>query len=210
MTFSAEIAELQQDILSSLAHELGGIASALDLRAAALAGAIPDADMAALRGLSEELRLSTRGVRLLRVPQSADSLAPGRSQTLADWWRLTSRFSSIVLPRGISMDVDLGEGSILTSTAVPMTWLWLSACKDISERDLAVPGTISLRAAANGNTSVTFTAEVPLDAVALKSRRIASRWARYAGRIARAQAFALEPWSRKDTVLRWRCVVTRG
>src|SRR5262245_22876102 len=96
--------ELARHALSSVAHELGGIASALDLRAGVIAGTVSAQDAAALRALVEELRFATRSVRLVRGPDGSGTLDPAKRQSLSDWWRLTSRFVSNVLPRGVSID----------------------------------------------------------------------------------------------------------
>jgi hypothetical protein len=68
LDLSAENAELNRDVISTLAHELGGIASALDLRAAAMARSIPDQDLVALREIAEEVRMATRAARFARGP----------------------------------------------------------------------------------------------------------------------------------------------
>ena len=44
----AELTELTRDLLTAVAHELGGIGGALDLRAAAMASVVPEADLRAL------------------------------------------------------------------------------------------------------------------------------------------------------------------
>src|SRR5262245_61480623 len=102
--------ELARHALASVAHELGGIAGALDLRAGVISGAISAQDTAALRGLVEELRFATRALRLMRGPDGSGTLDPARRQSLTEWWRLTSRFVSSVLPRGIAVDARVDEG----------------------------------------------------------------------------------------------------
>jgi hypothetical protein len=91
LDLTAESAELSRDVLSTLAHELGGIASALDLRVAAMARVIGEQDLHALREIAEEVRMATRAARFARGPDGSGMLNPMRRQSLDEWWRLTGR-----------------------------------------------------------------------------------------------------------------------
>ena len=108
-------AELTRDILSVLAHELGGVASALDLRAHVISSTISETDLKALRDLTEELRTTTRTIRLIRGTDGSGTLNPGRHQSLTDWWKMASRFVANALPRGTAVEADFSEGVVPAS-----------------------------------------------------------------------------------------------
>ena len=205
---SNESSELVSDALSALAHELGGIASALDLRAAALSKTIPGKDLAALQELVEQLRVATRTVRFVRGTDGSGSLDPGRMQTLTDWWKFTDRFTSVVLPRGVLVDARFPDAQLNAEQASGLTWIWLAACKELSEGGVATPCTITLRggAAGNGNRGVSLTAEV--DSGRLPSGNGGtSRWARFAGQVARNSGITATSWAHDGSVTRWRCAL---
>ena len=100
------------DALSVVAHELGGIAGALDLRAGAISGTAPAQDAA---GASW-----ARGRTPRRNARGATGAGTGRfwhtrSRRSAVARRLVEadfRFVSIVLPRGVAVDVRVDEGQL--------------------------------------------------------------------------------------------------
>jgi hypothetical protein len=202
-----ETAELHRDVLSAVAHELGGIASALDLRAEALSRTIPEKDLAALRDLAGELRVTTRAVRFVRGADASGMLSPTRLQTMAEWWSLARRFTSVVLPRGVAIDAQLGDASLEAAHASALTWMWLAACKEISDR-IAPPCTLTIRAAqgAGARPGVTLTAELnPGHLSSTPDDR--SRWAGYAGEFAAELGVERPSWQQEGTLLRWCCVI---
>ena len=204
----AEAAELTRDVLSVVAHELGGIAGALDLRATALTGTTPDPDLKALRGLAEELRVATRAVRLARGTDGIGTLGASKPQTLENWWKLVSRFTAIVLPRGVVVDSGFSGGQVSPSQSPSLTWLWLAACKDLGERGIITPATLTLRgnAVGNGDEGVTLVAEMRVDRLTTPESAT-SRWARYGGAIATELGTSAPAWERDGDLLRWQCVI---
>lgn len=205
---STESAELVNDALSAVAHELGSVASALDLRAAAMSRTIPDQDLAALRGLAEELRAATRAVRLVRGPDAFGTLNPNRRQTMAEWWKLAGRFTSAVLPRGITVDVQFSEGELNASQASALTWIWLACCKEISDRGVVMPYTVTLRGGrdAKGTGGVTLVAEVDFDRLPA-SDGAPTRWTKFASNLAGDLGVAAPAWGRDGTLARWSFTV---
>lgn len=203
-----EASELASDALSALAHELGGIASALDLRAAAMSKTIPEQDLAALRELVEQVRIATRTVRFVRGTEGAGSLNPGRLQTLADWWKFTDRFTSVVLPRGVQVDARLHDAHLNGVQASGLSWVWLAACKELSERGIAAPCTITLRAgpAGNGSRKVLLAAEVDAGRFT-PGNGVPSRWARFAAKVARDSGISPTSWEQDASVMRWQCTI---
>lgn len=205
---SAEASELNRDVLSVVAHELGGIASALDLRTAAMSRTIPETDRAALGELVEQLRLATRAVRFARGTDKSETLNPGRLQTLAEWWKFTERFTSVVLPRGVQVDARLLDAHLDAAQASGLTWVWLAACKQVAESGIQTPCTVTLRSgpAGHGSGEVTLVAEV--DSERLPSANGATpRWSRYAEKVARGCGITANSWQHDGSVVRWSCTL---
>ena len=205
---TAESAELVNDALSAVAHELGSVASALDLRAAALSRTIPDQDLAALRGLAEELRAATRAIRLVRGPDAFGTLNPNRRQTLPEWWKLAGRFTSAVLPRGVTVDVQFSEGELNVSQASALTWIWLAGCKEIADRGVVTPCTVTLRGGCDADSSERVTVVAEMDSNCLPpSDGPPTRWTTFAANLAGDLGVASPAWGRDGTVARWTFTV---
>lgn len=206
LDLSSEAAELNRDVLSSLAHELGGIASALDLRAAAMSRTLPDQDMTALRDIAEEVRLATRAARFARGADGFGMLNPMRRQSLEEWWRLTGRFTGAVLPRGVQVEpLFTEEAHITASQASPLTWLWLAGCKELSDRGITTPATILLKGGSSAGI-ITLVAELDRQRVE-DSNGIKSRWSNYVARVARDVGVTPPAWSFNDDVVRWQLTI---
>jgi hypothetical protein len=195
---SAEGAELNDAVCSVLAHELGGIAGALDLRAAALSRTIPPNDVAALRGLAEEVRASTRAVRLLRGADASGTLNPAKEQSLADWWRLASKMSRVVLPRDATVNATFEEGRLPAPLAQALTWFWLSACKDLADNPGENPLSITLRGGQENGATV-LRADIPAGV----SPDSSSRWAKHAGEVATSIGVPAPLWKNEGGVVSW-------
>ena len=205
LDLSLEAAELNRDVLSSLAHELGGIASALDLRAAAMARTLPDHDMTALRDIAEEVRLATRAARFARGGDGFGMLNPMRRQPLEEWWRLTGRFTGAVLPRGVQVEPNFAEAQLTAAQASALTWLWLAGCKEIAERGITTPATILLK---GGTASGGVTLLAELDRTRVDGTNgLRSRWSNYAARIAKDVSVAPPAWNFDDDAVRWQVTV---
>lgn len=201
---TAEGAELNRDVISTLAHELGGIASALDLRAAAMARTIPDADLVALREIAEEVRIATRAARFARGPDGNGMLNPMRRQSFEDWWKLTGRFTASVLPRGVAVEPQFSDAHLTTEHASALTWIWLAACKQVSERGFTTPATVRLTGGPGGDGAVALlVAETDADHVGAPVRAT-FRWSRYAAKVARVLGIDPPEWELGHGVLRWQ------
>ena len=199
-----EAIELARDALSSVAHELGGIATALDLRASVISGAVSAQDVAALRALVEELKFATRAVRLVRGSEGSGALNPAKRQSLADWWRLSSRFVSTVLPRGVSVDARVDEGTLDAEQASALTWLLLAACKELAVRGIRTPSSVAVRVKTNDGDGPTVALEI--DSGTLTSGGDdAGRWARYAMELAAQRDMSPPRWEQDGSRVRWTC-----
>lgn len=206
LDLSSEAVELNRDVLSSLAHELGGIASALDLRAAAMSRTLPDQDMTALRDIAEEVRLATRAARFARGADGLGMLNPMRRQSLDEWWRLTGRFTGAVLPRGVQVEPLFTEAQITATQASAVTWLWLAGCKEIAERGITAPATIRLKGGTAAGGNVTLLAELDRNRVE-DTNGTRSRWSSYAARIGAEVGVTPPAWTFDDDMLRWRLTI---
>jgi hypothetical protein len=209
LDLSVEAAELNRDLLSSLAHELGGIASALDLRAAAMSRTIPDEETSALRDIAEEVRVATRAARLARGSDGFGMLNPMRRQSLDDWWKVACRFTGTVLPRGVHVEPHFSQAQLTAEEASAMTWIWLAACKDIVERGLTTPARIVLRGSAGSGdvgAGVSLLAEIDRQSVASPDGT-KTRWERYAARIAKDAGVKAPSWELDNETVRWRFTI---
>ena len=202
---TAENAELNQDVISTLAHELGGIASALDLRAAAMARSIPEQDLSALREIAEEVRMATRAARFVRGPDGSGMLNPSRRQSLDEWWRLTSRFTASVLPRGVAVEPEFSDFTVTAEQSSSLTWIWLAGCKELSERGVITPATVRITAEteSNGEPGSWLIAETDASHVG-DEKAAPKRWSRYATRMAQELGVDTPVWEEKSGTLRWR------
>lgn len=196
-TRSAEDTELNDAVLSVLAHELGGIAGALDLRAAALARTIPPNDVAALRGLAEEVRASTRAVRLLRGSDASGKLSPARQQSLADWWRLASKISRVVLPSRTTVNATFDESRLNPGHVQALTWIWLAACKDLAETQDQETSAITVRGTQEDGRLI-FRADLPGSRIPADSR-----WLQHAAKIATSIEADSPRWEHQGGVVSW-------
>ena len=111
--FEADV-QLLQGVLSTAAHDLGGLSSALGLRADAMSASLASADAAALRAVTEEARRLGRQLRRLRGPHVGstgnNSLAPAGERRLSEWITLLQRFGGPVLGRGVVLEPSAGDG----------------------------------------------------------------------------------------------------
>ena len=209
MLSGGEAMELARDALSSVAHELGGIATALDLRASVISGSISAQDVAALRALVEELKAATRSVRLVRGPDGSGTLDPAKRRSLDDWWRLTSRFVSTVLPRGVSVDAKVDDGNLDAEQASALTWLLLAACKELAVRGIRTPSSVAVRVETSDGDGTTVALEV--DSGTLTSGGDGSgRWARYVTELAAQRDMSPPRWEQDGSRVRWTCTVKQA
>ena len=202
---TAEGAELHRDVISTLAHELGGIASALDLRAAAMSRSIPEQDLIALRDIAEEVRMATRAARFARGSDGSGMLNPARRQSFDEWWRLTGRFTASVLPRGVSVEPRFEHVQLTSEQASSLTWIWLAACKQLSERGFNTPATVRLTGGpgSNGRNVAMLSADTEAERVG-DPVRATSRWSRYAAKMAKEVGVDAPEWEADGGALRWR------
>jgi hypothetical protein len=200
---TAEGVELNRDVLAALAHELGGIASALDLRATAMSQVVSGTDLAALRDIAEQIRMATRAARFARG-DSFGLMNPNRRQSLDDWWKLAERFTSSVLPRGIAVESQFDESFVTATQASSLTWLWLAGCKEVADRGVQAPARLLLRGgpSGNGTNGTTLTAELKGGAES-STKSSGSRWSRFSTAMAHELGSETPSWKQDDGMLLW-------
>ncbi len=115
-------AQLLRAMLGTAAHDLGGVSSALALRADVLAAALPPDDVAALRGVVDHVRALGRQLRRLRGPAGGNNFAPASERALPEWIALIERFGGPVLGRGIELRTSSNAGSITPGTEHALTF----------------------------------------------------------------------------------------
>lgn len=200
---SAEALELNRDVLSVLAHELGGIASALDLRTAAMSRVVSENDLAALREMAEQVRMATRAARFARGADSLGMLNPNKLQSLDDWWRLTERFTSAVLPRGVAVESRFDEAFVTAVQASALTWIWLAGCKEIADRGVQTPAQLVLQGGPAGGTNRTQLSAEIRSSTGGSADSSGSRWSTFSSGVARELGTDPPSWKQDDGVLRW-------
>lgn len=131
-------AQLLREVLSTAAHDLGGLSSALSLRADVLAGSLPAADEGAIRAVADEIRSLGRQLRMLRGPQGGDTLAPAAGRSFAEWFALAERFGRPLLGRGGALrgTIDDGafDGARGTEGAYALLLAVLACCRMVRAR----------------------------------------------------------------------------
>ncbi|MEP7380958.1 MAG: hypothetical protein ABI910_04690 [Gemmatimonadota bacterium] len=115
-------AQLMRAMLGTAAHDLGGVSSALALRADVLASALPPEDVAALRGVVDHVRALGRQLRRLRGPAGGSNFAPASERALPEWIALIERFGGPVLGRGIELRTSCNAGTIRPGTEHALTF----------------------------------------------------------------------------------------
>lgn len=207
---SAEAAELYRDVLFLVVHDLGGVSSALGLRAEALSAILPEADRLALEGLSEQIRDINRLLRLVHGSRSGELMSPTKEAPVRDWWRLVPRLLAAVLPRNIAIDHRLGSTNLTSSEANTIALLLMLAGRDLTSRGFRGPAQLLVevepRDASESGTVVRLSldrADWPVDS----NDRAVQRWFRYAQRIATPSGAHVEWWDERDDRVVWTCSI---
>ena len=203
---SAEAAELYRDVVSLVIHELGGVSSALGLRAEALSTHQPNADRHALQALAEQVRDITRLLRLLQGPRTNELLSPMKEAPVQEWWRQIARLLAAVVPRNTVVEHQLGAAMLTSAAAGVLSMLMMLAVRDLTANGWRGKGGLQVRVSSDEGRAVHAVLSIPLtDWPERGARRAVKRWSRYAERIAGRASAHVEWWiERHDTVV-WKC-----
>lgn len=208
-TPSRESAELHHELFSLLAHDLGSISTALNLRAEALAPTLASKDTQALKELSAQIRQVRRTVRLADGPRG-DSTLDSQPTIPADQWILwVSRVTSALIPRRTITTSVVRVRTLQMADATALMYQWLAACREIAPK-VPADATIVLivEAPEDSSASLMFTGCLNSHSVPFEPLSTAvSRWQRYAKRTAAANSVDVEWWKGDDTEIQWRGTV---
>jgi len=135
-------AQLLRNLLGTAAHDLGGLASALSLRAESLTGD----DGRALAAIADELRILGRQLRQLRGPSGAEQLAPVASGALLPLFVLLERFGRGVLGRGFTLVAHGVDHLVAPLHADALLYGLLAVLHAVRDADMALPAVVQVRA----------------------------------------------------------------
>lgn len=119
-------AELLRDVLDTVAHDLGGLASALALRADVMPHVAPEVSATACTAIANELRILVAQLREIGGPRGGDTLSPSRAGSLASWFELLSRFAQPLLGRGVALRGEVRAVQVGSTAAHELTYLALA------------------------------------------------------------------------------------
>jgi hypothetical protein len=114
-----------RNVLATTAHDLGGLASALLLRADVLEHGSSDTTGRAMRSIATELRVLGQQLRALREDEVSDTLAPLQHGS-ALWSARVTRFGVGLLPRGSAIACTVDDADIPQALAHPLWKIALS------------------------------------------------------------------------------------
>ncbi|MEO6445478.1 MAG: hypothetical protein ABIZ91_17525 [Gemmatimonadaceae bacterium] len=185
-------AELLREVLGSLAHDLGGMSSALALRADALGPEARTSDAAALHDIADEMRSLGRHLRFLRGPRGAEAASPVNAGSLHTWWSVMERVGGSCLVRGVALEGEIAELQVTPEQAYALTFVVLALFRDLVRRGLKGPAAVRLIAQQDGDGAAMLVRAVRPDGTPVPLRRRESGWSSYARRRAQAAGLQLE------------------
>jgi hypothetical protein len=122
-----------RNVIATTAHDIGGLASALLLRADVLEHGTADTTVRAMRSIAAELRVLGQQLRALRAADGADTLAPSQNGAALHWAAGVTRFGVGLLPRGSAVDCKVDDTIIPHGLAQPLWFISLSLLGAIAE-----------------------------------------------------------------------------
>lgn len=182
-------AELLRAVLSTTAHDLGGLASALSLRADVLERVATTSASTALRRIADELRTLGHDVRAFRSAEGGDTLSPARSGSLQQWLARVQRYGRPLLPRGSTLDGSVPDIVLEAATALELTFVALAVLQQIAVACVGQRVVVRIDAQTqNTNVGVIIQAHMD-DEPLMLSRCVEGEWWQWA--LARAAASSM-------------------
>lgn len=145
-----------RDVLGTAAHDIGGLASALALRAETLASA----DGQALASIANELRQLGRQLRQLRGPGGGEILAPTATGNIPSILALVERFGRGALGRGVSLVVHPVDQVVPPAAGDALTYGLLAVLRALRDAELERPAVVHIEAAGHAPDAVRITVRV--------------------------------------------------
>jgi hypothetical protein len=127
-------AELLRHVLDAVSHDLGGLSSALALRADVMERTLPSASATACSRIATELRVLGAQLRAISGPQGAETLSPTRTGSLELWFAMVSRFGQPLLRRGVALRGAVDDVTIGSLAAHELTFVMLGLLHAIRDR----------------------------------------------------------------------------
>jgi hypothetical protein len=195
--------------MAVIIHDLGGVSSALGLRAEALSADQTAADRLALQAIAEQLRDITRILRLLQGPNTSELMSPMKEAPAQEWWRLTSRLLAAALPRKMVVEHHLDAALLSSAEVSVLSMLMMLAARDLTARGWRGAGglRVQITSAAGRPRGAQVTLAVPLADWPSTARRAVKRWSRYAERLAGRAGAQVEWWVERHDKMEWRCSI---
>lgn len=197
---AADLSSFQERLLSLVAHELGSLRAALDLRLDVLDDSLPRRDRDALHAISAQLRTLQHTARLLRAPSSGEgSLGEPRPVAASAWWAHLERLLAATLPPGIGVTATLPSHFMAPSDAWLFTMFALGVAGDITTLDMPSPAALACTLEAGDGSCLRMTLTPAV------ARPISRRWLRFAERLSAPGNAHLDSWRRvMSSALEWQ------
>ncbi len=127
-------AELLRNVLDTVAHDLGGLSSALALRVDVMQATAPSASVEAYRAIADELRALGSQLRAFRETRGGDTLSSPRAGSVAQWFSLLSRFAQPLLGRGVALRGNVDDVHVGATAVHELTYIALAMLHAVRER----------------------------------------------------------------------------
>lgn len=145
-------AEILRSVIDSAAHDLGGLSSALAMRADVMQRTTPGQTASALAAIASELRALGGQLREMRGPQGDGTLAPTPSGSLVEWLARIRRFGSPMLGRGFAFKGEVVDVRIEADTTHQLTYVVLALFSFIRSSHGPGKAEIQITSGLDGNT----------------------------------------------------------
>lgn len=119
-------AELLRNVLDTVTHDLGGLSSALALRADVMQRSAPSAAADACSAIAGELRSLGAQLREMSGPRGPGTLSPTPTGSLRRWFALIMRFGQPLLGRGVALRGEVDDVNIGSAAAHELIYIVLA------------------------------------------------------------------------------------
>lgn len=126
-------AELLRNVLDTVTHDLGGLSSALALRAEVMQRAAPSPAVDACGAIARELRSLGAQLREMSGPSGPGTLSPVPTGSLERWFALVRRFGQPLLGRGVSLRGEVDDVFIGAAASHELTYIVLALFNALRE-----------------------------------------------------------------------------
>ncbi len=128
-------AELLRNVLDTATHDLGGLGSALALRADVMQRSAPSAAATACSAIATELRSLGGQLRAISDPRGGGALSPAPLGSLQSWLSLISRFGQPLVGRGVVFNCELDDARVSSTAAYELTYIVLAVLHALRESE---------------------------------------------------------------------------